>query len=178
MFLMIGRFCRHCKAIFFDYRTNYRRFCSRKCFELDRIRRNVKSHTHVCPQCGESFYDRRKINRKFCSKKCKAKYEKGRLRPRETSAKIKTTLRRIGITHSGGLYVDKDGFVKITGTSKNLHTAIAENILGRGLFPNEVVHHINENRTDNRNCNLVICERSLHPTIHARMRIAAKSKGA
>ena len=83
---------------------------------------------------------------------------------------MKKTMIRVGHAHSGGTYVDSYGFVKIVGTNKNLHTAIAENVLGRGLKPNETVHHIDEDRLNNRNDNLVICERSLHPTIHARLR--------
>lgn len=53
-----------------------------------------------------------------------------------------------------------------------VHTQIAERVLGRKLKPNEVVHHINMDKRDNRNCNLLICTREYHRSLHVRMEIA------
>lgn len=51
------------------------------------------------------------------------------------------------------------------------HVSIAELALGKKLPSGAVVHHVNENRLDNRNENLVICQdRAYHNLIHARMR--------
>ena len=49
------------------------------------------------------------------------------------------------------------------------HRIIAEGVLGRHLKRDEVVHHINGDKTDNRNCNLLICDRSYHATLHHKM---------
>ena len=66
-------------------------------------------------------------------------------------------------------YIDQDGFEMITGTNKRMHTFIAEKVLGRKLKKTETIHHIDEDRSNNKNSNLVICERSLHPLIHKRL---------
>lgn len=51
------------------------------------------------------------------------------------------------------------------------HVLVAESVLGKFL-PNEaVVHHVNEDKLDNRPENLVICENNgFHLTLHRRMR--------
>ena len=54
------------------------------------------------------------------------------------------------------------------------HIAVAVKALGKPLPPGAMVHHHNEIKSDNRNCNLVICEgNGYHQLIHARMRILA-----
>lgn len=52
------------------------------------------------------------------------------------------------------------------------HTRVVERILGHRLPRQAVVHHLNENRDDNRPGNLIICEnQAYHLLIHARARI-------
>lgn len=51
------------------------------------------------------------------------------------------------------------------------HVAIAERLLGYPLPPKAEVHHFNEDRTDNRSCNLVICpSHAYHCLLHQRTR--------
>jgi hypothetical protein len=57
------------------------------------------------------------------------------------------------------------------------HTLVAEKILGKPLPVGACVHHINEQKSDNRPESLVICEnRSYHIVLHRRM-IAKKESG-
>ena len=54
------------------------------------------------------------------------------------------------------------------------HRKVAERAIGRPLPLSAVVHHRNEIRSDNRPCNLVICENnSYHLLLHARARAYA-----
>lgn len=50
------------------------------------------------------------------------------------------------------------------------HVLVAERALGRFLKDNEVVHHINEIKTDNQNSNLLICTGTYHRWLHGQMR--------
>lgn len=49
------------------------------------------------------------------------------------------------------------------------HVAIAERTLGRPLKKGEVVHHINFDKLDNRNENLLVCDQAYHRWLHDRM---------
>lgn len=72
----------------------------------------------------------------------------------------------------GGERQRKDGYLVRRGSREKPleHRVIAERVLGRKLKRTEVVHHINGVKTDNRNCNLLICTVGYHSQLHARMR--------
>ena len=52
------------------------------------------------------------------------------------------------------------------------HRLIAENAIGRRLTGSERVHHINCQKADNRNANLLICTLHYHKDLHIKMRRA------
>lgn len=53
-----------------------------------------------------------------------------------------------------------------------LHVLIAETALGHPLPAGAEVHHVDEDRTNNKNANLVICQdKAYHKLLHVRMRI-------
>lgn len=50
------------------------------------------------------------------------------------------------------------------------HTVLMERAIGRYLTDNEVVHHINHNRKDNRLENLMLMDKREHMSMHAKER--------
>lgn len=104
---------------------------------------------------------------------------------------IKQALRRLGLRRpakrrpgrgigrdnpawKGGRRVRPDGYVVVwTPHGERLeHQIVAEQMLGRELLPGEIVHHVNENREDNRRENLRVMTQSEHirhhlPDMHA-----------
>lgn len=57
------------------------------------------------------------------------------------------------------------------------HRLIAMRTLKRKLFPNEVVHHINGVRSDNRLINLCVMDRRQHELVHAWLEWKRKANG-
>lgn len=54
------------------------------------------------------------------------------------------------------------------------HVLVAERALGRVLPDGVEIHHVNEDPSDNRSCNLVICQdHAYHMLLHKRMRALA-----
>lgn len=52
------------------------------------------------------------------------------------------------------------------------HREVMENFLKRRLREDEVVHHVNEVKTDNRIDNLQVMTRAEHARLHAKLRAA------
>lgn len=65
----------------------------------------------------------------------------------------------IDILAKGHPRANKNGYIRE-------HTIVAEKILGRFLENNEVVHHINEIKNDNRPENLKVMDRGVHSIWH------------
>lgn len=79
-------------------------------------------------------------------------------------------MKRIGDKriHSGYVILTPIGSEKIAE-----HVAVAEKALGKKLPRGAVVHHVDENRSNNSPQNLVICESPrYHSLIHTRMLVA------
>ena len=117
-----------------------------------------------CKLCGKPVNWRGK-KVKFCSKKCRQ------------SGKFNNNFKR-------GWTIDKFGYKHIllekgrSGQKRNYrreHRLIMESFLGRKLLKNEIVHHKNHNKLDNRIKNLVIMTRSEHMKLHMRKRFPSQS---
>jgi hypothetical protein len=81
-------------------------------------------------------------------------------------------------SYRGLRHINKDGYVELRMPSHPRakpngyvleHIAVVEAALGHCLPNGAVVHHINENPSDNRNSNLIVCpDRKYHRLLHMR----------
>lgn len=64
--------------------------------------------------------------------------------------------------------------IKINGVKRDEHRVIMEKHIGRKLGRDEIVHHLNENKRDNRIDNLIIVTRAEHGRMHQTGRVLSK----
>lgn len=122
-------------------------YCCTECSQA--AQRKTKDELK-CDYCGKSFtrfhaWSKRR-DRHFCSIECRQDWFK------EVS--------QADVSH-GEYILEKDGFQ---------HRIVAENMIGRKLLPDEVVHHIDGDRSNNSPDNLVVMTRSEHCRLHVSKR--------
>lgn len=92
---------------------------------------------------------------------------------------IRAARQRHGDATAKGLSLKSSGYIQITkGPNKHRsqHVVIMEQRLGRRLLPDECVHHIDGNRSNNRHDNLALVTRAGHSRLHRRERRMQKDK--
>lgn len=111
-----------------------------------------------CGNCKIEIYKSPSHVRKknFCSRECKAEWNK-------TLTGKKSSRWKGGVTKMNGGYL-----YKLIGDNRYeaVHRLVAEKKIGRKLREGEIIHHINENKLDNRPSNLEIVDRATHQRIH------------
>lgn len=186
----------------YPYKSQIRRFCSYKCsnqYKWEKLRKRAAMKKIVCLQCENEFQItessfRVRIkngnNPSFCSLECYKKYysskqkmcpicgepiKQNRLKTCSVicgailKIKMKTGV-RTGFWYENGYKVIHIG----RGEGIKEHRLIMEQQLGRKLLPNEIVHHRNGIKDDNRPENLMVLSASEH---HSRHRRAEKLLG-
>lgn len=74
------------------------------------------------------------------------------------------------------MHLDSRGYIRTgrigVGDNNFEHIKVAEKVLGKKLPKGAVVHHVDEDPTNNTPTNLVVCpSRAYHRLLHARLRI-------
>ena len=154
-----------CPNEFKDKPTSNRKFCSYDCYwkalkELKQYKKEKHRIKLICKFCEKEFlvFPCRKDNALFCSYSCKIKFTKPM---RKSYPK--------GKNHpmwKGGITTNSQGYILIGRVRE--HRLIMEKHLGRSLERDEIVHHINHNKKDNRIENLLVMKRPDHPKLHNR----------
>lgn len=124
-------------------------YCSRRCSGLDKRKRKEVA----CKECGKNFETRVNV---FCSAKCM--YE---------NRKKTGILKKNGYWFENGykvIYLEDNNSIKE-------HIRIMEEHIGRKLYEDEVVHHINQERADNRLKNLRLMTRGEHSSLHRKLEL-------
>ena len=148
--------CKCCDNEFlhYDKRTV---FCSKECYKKGRIK------LKKCQICGLEYGGRNSAGKRFCSSKCYGEYRKINYSGNNHNSW------KGGITYSNGyryIYSPNNPNANHVGYVME-HRLVMEDKIGRFLdLKNEVVHHINKNRKDNRIENLVLMTRAEHLKHH------------
>lgn len=130
---------------------NKPKFCSQKCHGL----KTKKDHSKKCVVCGVVFHKKQNMWRdKTCSRKCC--YE----------LMVNTKSKREGF----GFHKNTNGYKRSHLNWKYEHVLVAEKIIGRELLENEVVHHINQDKNDNSEENLIVLTKSEHSKVHCELK--------
>jgi hypothetical protein len=116
-----------------------------------------------CEYCGKEhevyamYFNRAKNH--FCSRQCHMKFMNRELNPIRMTDEVKEKLRNKRLNSGNG-----NSYEKTHG--KHTHRIVAEQMLGRSLKKDEIVHHIDGNKRNNNPSNLMVMTQSEHCRLH------------
>jgi len=149
--------CIICGKSFTFYKSRPKNCCSHKCAGISRKGKSPQKYRNCkCLNCGKIFNCYKNRPRKYCSRKCSGKSRAiflGEKSPNWKGGRKISERGYILIYIRNHPYATKGG--KSTMYIKE-HRLVMENHIGRYLRPEEVVHHINGNKQDNRIQNLML----------------------
>lgn len=146
----------------------------------------------TCLECGKEFRTYLSFNCDCCSVSCSNKRKwknptyrqhmsdvhkgkpsnmKGKNHTRESILKARQSHKKIDgdCLKNGYVYVYSPDHPHAINSRIPKQVEIVESVLGRYLHKNEVVHHVNGIKTDNRNENLLVCSETYHKVLHAKI---------
>lgn len=156
-------------------------FCCIQCRKVYFDKKRVSERQRECETCGVKFiprvYQIKNGGGKFCSVYCCNKANIGKKQSEETCRKKSESMKVPGKAHvmkgdknpnwKGGRFLSNGyWWINLNGTPIAEHRLLLQEHLGRTLRSDEIVHHINHIKTDNRLENLTILTRANHLKEH------------
>lgn len=186
----INAACAHCGLIYRKRADRVRSpdFCGLSCRKEFSANQRAADRGRLCAACGATFIPRagqlRAGQGRYCSLICGLQpFVRSGHGPGSRAKSVETWHRNGNFVPSGPdnplffgrkiaagyvwVWVDGRGYIQE-------HRLVVERILGRALTTDEVVHHINERRDDNRPENLKVMTRAAHMDEHRDDIVAAR----
>lgn len=153
--------CKNCEKHFISKTNRGAMYCSNSC----KVTAYRKRQRKICERCDSEYVPMRGSRQKYCSRKCASDARKIFLDiPSCIEGASRKLDKNIGYIR---LYVPMHPEANTWGYVYE-HRIVAENMIKRRLLPNEVVHHKNGKRWDNREENLEVMDKRVHSSLPRR----------
>ncbi len=195
---MIERVCQSCGKTYQTFPSIRKKYCSQSCAGAAKMNNFLMSCLQCNKPITRTPSQLKRSPKQFCSKTCATIHrnlsDQNPAYKRDVSGDKNPMFGKgfVGIDNpmfgktgencprwNGGVKVRKDGYVMRycqSHPSKNNkkgyvleHRLVVERYLGRFLTDEEVVHHINQNPSDNRIENLQVMTQSEHAALHSEL---------